>query len=1671
MTEPTQKPPEGGQAPKRETQTAVAPLNTIAPEDIAASANAFDAWLRKISGDYVTLDRLTVVAGSLPVLGNVMALVDALVDVVRIVEGYLAKKGAEFLDWVSLGINLIGIVPGFGAARMSLRPALHLVKSRFAAGAKDIGAAVIEVLAMDLADKLSGEIETFVEGAMNRIKGMLDKCADLADGIADELSGVLKRCLGSEPLFKLNTPPPAPEPRPYDPKTTSIFGRMVQSAKNMGQQAKHAAQVGMTHYGNAYKQIGNYVGAKAADLLPEHARAKVQGVIGSLQETKVNFRANLTKLADPGAERGIMWMLTLLLQAIRSRKRTRAAMLPADKGTQVRETRHGNRVDGTNKQVHGGVDPSACKVCPARAGTKGSISYITGAESFAHTDFVLPAPIPIEWSRTYRSNLAAFDQGPLGARWLTPFTTRIDVRGKGRQRSLVYHGADGRSHSYPWLEVGQSHCDAIELRTLTRVSSSLLWLDLGKPAPEGEPVPWRETYELVDTPSGKVATHGEQHFRLVAIQGMHGAAVGLRYDHTLTEGPCAGEQVLSDILSKQGEQTLAHVGVKPHPQTGRIESLWEIKDGELVRQLAAYEHDEQGDLVQARDENGASWHYAYQHHLVTRYTDRTGRGMNLEYDGTGPTAKAIHEWADDGSYDTRLEWDENIRLTYVTDALGQETWVYYDIKGYPYRTIHPDKREEWFYRDDAKNITCHVHPDGSTEHFRYDEHGNLLQHTRADGSVLHFEYDKGHRLTGVLDPDGGVWKRGYDPQGRLSEETDPLGNKTEYAYDKLGRLTKVTDAKGGTKKLAYTDAGQLARYTDCSGRTSQWAYDERGRLSIATDAAGNETKYRYTPLTEQALQRAWRSDDYGNHPGQLEAVVYPDETEEHFCHDAEGRLLKHIDALNRVTAYRYTAAGLIHDRVDALGQRLGYRWDRLGRLAELRNENERSYSFTYDPVGKLLEETGFDGKTTEYRYAEDTGVLKAVVEGDVTTELKFDPLGRVLQRKATAPGQDEQIETYRYYPGGQLGEARNEHARLQWFYDAAGNLVREHQTYQGPLFPEKKTAVWRHRYNELNQRVGTTRPDGHTLEWLTYGSGHLHGLMLDGKDVLNFERDSLHREVYRQQGNGLTQQQTYDPVGRLLEQQVNPAQQQRPLHVSEAYRQSQIAVDRQAEIVRRYSYDKAGQLDHIEDSRRGRMVYRYDPVGRLLQATGGLGTEVFAFDPAGNIVPASQPSDSASAALPASKLPKVLDNLLKEYAGTTYRYDTRGNLIERVRMGQRAEFAWDAFNRMMKATTPEGVATFAYDPLGRRIAKRSERPASQGGEPLCEEVLFGWDADTIAFESRISRGPRSEVARTVHYIHEPGSFVPLLQARSNAAVDLPPTTDVKALAEFNGGRYESELDPLWNGALDDRELLPFAKADIAYYQCDHLGTPQELTDHEGKVAWAAQYKAWGQAKEIISDAARKAGITNPIRFQGQYFDEETGLHYNRYRYYDPLAGRFVSRDPAGLLGGFNAHAYAPNPIQWVDPLGLAPVWDCKSNRWRDSTSGRYRGRPTEAVKTDPDKAFFWSGRTEGVGGEHVAKQVATAHGGTTLELQLEKNGVVMPPWDPSNPKATKEWEEISRSYAQQACGLTRGVIGQELRPGNIWETREKGALIANPAVTQIDTIDPKTGATKTIFKR
>ena len=268
---------------------------------------------------------------------------------------------------------------------------------------------------------------------------------------------------------------------------------------------------------------------------------------------------------------------------------------------------------------------------------------------------------------------------------------------------------------------------------------------------------------------------------------------------------------------------------------------------------------------------------------------------------------------------------------------------------------------------------------------------------------------------------------------------------------------------------------------------------------------------------------------------------------------------------------------------------------------------------------------------------------------------------------------------------------------------------------------------------------------------------------------------------------------------------------------------------------------------------------------------------------------------------------------------------------------------WDLFDRLVRFEDSTLSVDYAYDPLGRRIHKYSNahhkhRPeagshwnqneqARKQRELGCGFTLFGWDGDTLAWESSPAQADGT-AGKTVHYLYEPGTFVPVAQAMRHQPIRL--------LAQPNyEGAYDIDQDPLWTHTA---QALPIDV--LAWYQCDHLGTPQELTDPNGQIAWSAQYKAWGEVKEQRSEWAQREGLTNPIRFQGQYHDHETGLHYNRYRYYDPRIGRFISKNPISYAGGLNLYAYAPNPTGWVDPLGLAPCPCLDGGSFKDMDAKR-----------------------------------------------------------------------------------------------------------------------------------
>nr|WP_249115934.1 RHS repeat-associated core domain-containing protein [Azoarcus sp. L1K30] len=373
-------------------------------------------------------------------------------------------------------------------------------------------------------------------------------------------------------------------------------------------------------------------------------------------------------------------------------------------------------------------------------------------------------------------------------------------------------------------------------------------------------------------------------------------------------------------------------------------------------------------------------------------------------------------------------------------------------------------------------------------------------------------------------------------------------------------------------------------------------------------------------------------------------------------------------------------------------------------------------------------------------------------------------------------------------------------------------------------------------------------------------------------------------------------------------------------------------------MIREYAYDAHAHLASIRqrDGAGTRAIaYAYDASGRLIASQHGAQRHDYRFDPAGNRLDVTTPDGTLSAPAdddwartvarnlrdpefnllgnskdgrPTPNTAHWPDNRVTDLAGVSSRFDGAGNLVERsLADGTQLQLGYDGAHRLvaLERIAPDGTrtqATYAYDALSRRIAKT----VTTGHDT--RTTRYGWDGERLVCEA-------TETLTTT-LLYEPAGFVPLLRIEQDR---VEPEDD----EDRENAREESALFAQMPTLLAAHGLVvpnPFKpeapQARVSVFVTDHLGTPLRLVDHNGKTRWAAQSDDWAAVAE-------ENGVRQPIRFQGQWVDEESGLYYNRYRYYDPRQGRYVTQDPIGLVGGMNKYAYVNgNPLRLTDPYGL-----------------------------------------------------------------------------------------------------------------------------------------------------
>ena len=326
-----------------------------------------------------------------------------------------------------------------------------------------------------------------------------------------------------------------------------------------------------------------------------------------------------------------------------------------------------------------------------------------------------------------------------------------------------------------------------------------------------------------------------------------------------------------------------------------------------------------------------------------------------------------------------------------------------------------------------------------------------------------------------------------------------------------------------------------------------------------------------------------------------------------------------------------------------------------------------------------------------------------------------------------------------------------------------------------------------------------------------------------------------------------------------------------------------------------------------------------------------------------------------------SQLPEVWrDNRITQDAEYFYHYDEHGRLTENderhVRPGGSYvhHYDYDHQHRLTHYRCEQQGAVllesrYGYDPLGRRISKRIVRTTRERGTLSGEDYIYlnktpeaawyGWDGDRLTTTETDTQ--------RIQMIYTPGSFTPLVRIETQTAelakavsrtlaekfqqeanmtfppelVDMVDTLEAELqrgeLSEANRAWLaQSRLTPEQIKSQIEPEYLPQRK--IHLYHCDHRGLPLALVSQDGKTDWSADYDAWGN----VLREDNPHNLQQLIRLPGQQWDEETGLYYNRHRYYDPLLGRYITQDPIGLRGGWNLYTYPVDPVRLADPLGL-----------------------------------------------------------------------------------------------------------------------------------------------------
>jgi RHS repeat-associated protein len=810
----------------------------------------------------------------------------------------------------------------------------------------------------------------------------------------------------------------------------------------------------------------------------------------------------------------------------------------------------------------------------------------------------------------------------------------------------------------------------------------------------------------------------------------------------------------------------------------------------------------------------------------------------------------------------------------------------------------------FFYSKERRCIASYYEGDLLVRALNYDQRRHNVVVADSYGRRTLFRFNEAGVMLQHVDALGQVTERILDGSHRLVATIAPDGTVVGTSrFDPQTNLLIECDALGNEWQRKIDELGNLLEVTSPSSTVEKREYDSLGRLTKLVLPTGGVSEIGYDDMDNLS----WFRDPLGyeiqrevSGDGQHIRLIdrYGLLQEQHL--DPLGNLVFDRDGGGLESQYEYTTLDVLSSESNVSGAIRRFEYDSALNLISDTDPLGNRFLTEYNGFGQIRAEIDPTGGRIEYEYDREGNLTRILNEKGETFEIRYDDLYREIQTKYF----DDKVRSYdRDVRGRRAAITFADGVRVQLTYEGDGSIATR-------LFPDGTSDEYRQTSDGQPASVTRIIPQP--------------GTEIQSSVVFDFNANS---KPVTERGDNTHIEYEWDLCNNLVLVRDSFGDETRYVRGSRytietvvdlgrEYRLAYLPTGELTEIVypnglrQRFLYDGTRRMiERMMVSTSGDVLTRrrftYDPADRLIEVDDSIwGLRNYRYDGAerlrGVYSVGGQTLETYEYDLTGNivRSPLILraivgeGNRVVEINQDTLFYDAEGNLIARTGPTGDWRYEWDRDGQLYRVFRDGNlIATYNYDVVNRRASKTT----SDG------TISFLYETYSLRTEV-FSDGSRA------HYVYLPGLQVPFAQC---------------------------------------------IKGEFFYYGHDQIGTPVEIFNEAGELIRADQFHAYGGQREVRQFSSQNVHF--PFGFMGQYRDDETGLCYNHFRYYDPSLCRFISQDPLGIRAGTNFYTYPPNPNQWVDLLGLLvfnclPHWDKCKQAYARAKIDRVNETPKERRK-------------------------------------------------------------------------------------------------------------------------